>query len=235
MSSSTLKSAVVCTSRRGIGVDLEHRVLGRVIADGRVHDCREILQVPAVLMHADGGEQARGHVNPDLVRVVAFVPDPRLERHARRRRQVPLELFALERQVLARGEHCRLAVPGQRVRRRFAAALSPRLFGNNVPGHTTRVGFELPNKLYPVLCHYQLGQNIPTLGAAVRAGALHLAPDGHVPLEPAAGVKGWECCASWKSSRYWWGSVPGSSLARKWTRCGQRCSRRGRRTAVSAR
>ena len=31
-------------------------------------------------------------------------------------------------------------------RRRFAAALLPRLFGNNVPGHTTRappVGFEL--------------------------------------------------------------------------------------------
>ena len=31
-------------------------------------------------------------------------------------------------------------------RRRFAAALLPRLFGNNIPGHTTRappVGFEL--------------------------------------------------------------------------------------------
>ena len=105
----TLKPAVDSTSRRGIGGELEHRVLGRVIVDGRVRVRREILQVPAVLVHADGDEQARGHGHPDLVRVLALVPDHHLERHARHRRKVPLKLDALERQVLARGEHYRVA------------------------------------------------------------------------------------------------------------------------------
>ena len=54
------------------------------------------------------------------------------------------------------------------LRRRFA--LLPRLLGNNVAGHTTRappVEFELATNLnsiyYPVLCHCQLGQDIPYL------------------------------------------------------------------------
>ena len=50
------------------------------------------------------------------------------------------------------------------VKRRFAAALLPRLFRNNVPGHTTKappVGVRAGDQQYPVLCHCQLGQDIP--------------------------------------------------------------------------
>ena len=46
----------------------------------------------------------------------------------------------------ARREFRAVRAMNKRVRRRFDAALLPRLFGNNVPGHTTRappVGFEL--------------------------------------------------------------------------------------------
>ena len=48
--------------------------------------------------------------------------------------------------AIAWDTRARLAAARPSDRRRFAAALLPRLFGNNVPGHTTRappVGFEL--------------------------------------------------------------------------------------------
>ena len=65
------------------------------------------------------------------------------------------------------------------VRRRFAAAFIPRLFWNNIPGHTTRappmqtqravrVGFKLAivvDRRHPVQYLCQLGQDIPVQGA----------------------------------------------------------------------
>ena len=64
---------------------------------------------------------------------------------------------------------------------------------------------------------------------AVRAGALHLAADEHVPLDPVVGnllpwregytgcpKTGWaKFCASWKSRRYGWGSVLATTLGLK--------------------
>ena len=101
--------------------------------------------MPAVLVHVGGEEPPGRHGLADRVRLAALAPDDHLERHARHRRHVALELVAQERQVLARGQHDLLrdvVVPRQRV---------------------------------------HLG--------AVRAGALHLAADEHVPLEPVVGVE----------------------------------------------
>ena len=77
------------------------------------------------------------------------------------------------KQAPSQGTHPSLA-PGELddlvltsfTRQRFVAALIPQMFGNSIPGHTTRVpqvGFELATygiQFYHLLCHWQLGQGI---------------------------------------------------------------------------
>ena len=80
-------------------------------------------------------------------------------------------------------------------RRRFAAALLPRLFGNNVPGHTTRapsVGFELATNgiQFYAIARGHLGQDIPDAcvnsPALGEGGARCVRSVGRAPLRSSA-------------------------------------------------